>query len=106
MSAELAQLSALYSAKCLENSQLDEKMALLLADKENHSLLRLISSFHTIFFVKSSNKTLQFFLSSYIFFRRKILFLKVGFIILINSLKTYYNNQILIKCSDQQKSDK
>ncbi|VDN51767.1 unnamed protein product [Dracunculus medinensis] len=25
--------------KCLENSQLDEKMALLLADKENHSLL-------------------------------------------------------------------
>ncbi|VDN30944.1 unnamed protein product [Gongylonema pulchrum] len=37
MSAELEQLSALYSAKCLENSQLDEKMSLLLADKENHS---------------------------------------------------------------------
>lgn len=37
MSAELAQLSALYSAKCLENSQLDEKMSLLLADKENRS---------------------------------------------------------------------
>ncbi|CAG9538211.1 unnamed protein product [Cercopithifilaria johnstoni] len=39
MSAELAQLSALYSAKCLENSQLDEKMSLLLADKENQSSL-------------------------------------------------------------------
>lgn len=37
MSAELAQLSALYSAKCLENSQLDEKMSLLLADKENQT---------------------------------------------------------------------
>ncbi|VDM29293.1 unnamed protein product [Toxocara canis] len=37
MSAELAQLSALYSAKCLENSQLDEKMSVLLADKENRS---------------------------------------------------------------------
>ncbi|VDN08475.1 unnamed protein product [Thelazia callipaeda] len=40
MSTELAQLSALYSAKCLENSQLDEKMSLLLADKENQSLLK------------------------------------------------------------------
>uniref|UniRef100_A0A1I7VMW1 PH domain-containing protein n=1 Tax=Loa loa TaxID=7209 RepID=A0A1I7VMW1_LOALO len=39
MSTELAQLSALYSAKCLENSQLDEKMSLLLADKENQSSL-------------------------------------------------------------------
>ncbi|VDK82980.1 unnamed protein product, partial [Onchocerca ochengi] len=39
MSNELAQLSALYSAKCLENSQLDEKMSLLLADKENQSSL-------------------------------------------------------------------
>uniref|UniRef100_A0A0N5AL69 GRIP domain-containing protein n=1 Tax=Syphacia muris TaxID=451379 RepID=A0A0N5AL69_9BILA len=37
MGVELAQLSALYSAKCVENSQLDEKMSMLLADKENQA---------------------------------------------------------------------
>ncbi|KAI6202968.1 hypothetical protein M3Y94_00502300 [Aphelenchoides besseyi] len=34
MSAELNNLSALYSAKCLENSQLDEKIQNLLSEKE------------------------------------------------------------------------
>lgn len=52
MSAELAQLSALYSAKCLENSQLDEKMSLLLADKENQSSLKYLK--HSTLFSPSS----------------------------------------------------
>lgn len=51
MSAELAQLSALYSAKCLENSQLDEKMSLLLADKENQSSLKSVAFFYNLWFV-------------------------------------------------------
>jgi hypothetical protein len=37
---ELKQLEAMYTAKCQENSQLDEKMASLLADKENFSVSR------------------------------------------------------------------
>uniref|UniRef100_A0A915DWM4 Uncharacterized protein n=1 Tax=Ditylenchus dipsaci TaxID=166011 RepID=A0A915DWM4_9BILA len=39
ISAELNHLSALYSAKCLENSQLDEKMQLLLQDKDNQAAI-------------------------------------------------------------------
>lgn len=37
ITAELSTLSAMYSAKCLENSQLDEKMQTLLANKENET---------------------------------------------------------------------
>ncbi|KAE9555478.1 hypothetical protein FO519_001333 [Halicephalobus sp. NKZ332] len=37
ITAELTSLSAMYSAKCLENSQLDEKMQALLMDKENQA---------------------------------------------------------------------
>lgn len=37
ITAELTSLSAMYSAKCLENSQLDEKMQALLVDKENQA---------------------------------------------------------------------
>lgn len=51
MSAELTQLSALYSAKCLENSQLDEKMSLLLADKENQSSLKYLKHCAILSFV-------------------------------------------------------
>ena len=40
ISAELTNLSALYSAKCLENSQLDEKMQMLLVDKDNQSAIK------------------------------------------------------------------
>uniref|UniRef100_A0A914YWD5 Uncharacterized protein n=1 Tax=Panagrolaimus superbus TaxID=310955 RepID=A0A914YWD5_9BILA len=37
ITSELSNLSAMYSAKCLENSQMDEKMQTLLADKENQA---------------------------------------------------------------------
>uniref|UniRef100_A0A7E4W4K0 PACT_coil_coil domain-containing protein n=1 Tax=Panagrellus redivivus TaxID=6233 RepID=A0A7E4W4K0_PANRE len=37
MAAEIKSLSTMYTAKCLENSQLDEKMQALLADKENQT---------------------------------------------------------------------
>lgn len=37
ITTELSNLSAMYSAKCLENSQLDEKMQTLLANKENEA---------------------------------------------------------------------
>lgn len=37
ITSELTNLSAMYSQKCLENSQLDEKMQALLIDKENQA---------------------------------------------------------------------
>lgn len=37
ITSELSNLSAMYSAKCLENSQMDEKMQALLANKENQA---------------------------------------------------------------------
>lgn len=40
MSAELTNLSSLYSAKCLENLQLDEKMQDLLVDRENNDKIK------------------------------------------------------------------
>uniref|UniRef100_A0A914CPR0 Uncharacterized protein n=1 Tax=Acrobeloides nanus TaxID=290746 RepID=A0A914CPR0_9BILA len=39
MSTELTNLTTLYSAKCLENSQLDEKLQSVLANKEDQSAL-------------------------------------------------------------------
>lgn len=41
LSAELRNLSALYSQKCLENSHLDEKLQTLLVDKHNNAAVRL-----------------------------------------------------------------
>lgn len=40
ISAELTNLSALYSAKCLENSQLDEHIQTILNDKNQQNQIR------------------------------------------------------------------
>ncbi|KAI1717951.1 protein outspread [Ditylenchus destructor] len=44
LGTELRNLSALYSAKCLENSRLDEKMQRILTDKDNHDAVSEIES--------------------------------------------------------------
>ena len=40
LSTELRNLSTLYSAKCLENSRLDEKMQQILTDKDNNAAVK------------------------------------------------------------------